>query len=104
MVIDGQYDGPGVTLKMLFRRRTFYQRKCQKERLTTLDRVEVLYDRFGETFRCRATEAAPPMVGQYRNKTMSNGIQVAISREHKREVLGQKVAKGDVSRSIRIYI
>jgi len=35
---------------------------------------------------------------------MSNGIQVAISREHKREVLGQKVAKGDVSRSIRIYI
>jgi hypothetical protein len=60
MVIDGQYDGPGMSLGMLFHMRTLHQRKRQRDRFTTLDRVEV--------FHCMTTEAAPTMRDQHGNE------------------------------------
>ena len=69
MVIDGQNDGPGMSLEMLFHGGAFHQRKCQHDRFTTLNGVEVLYDRFGEAFHRRTTEATPSIEGQSRNKT-----------------------------------
>src|SRR6266702_6743207 len=102
MIIDGQYDGPGVSLEMLLHRRTLHQCKRQHDRFTTLDGVEVLYDRFGEAFHRRTAEAAPSTgMGDQRQKkhSASNGTQVAVSREDKCEVLGERFAQRDVSRS-----
>ena len=78
--MDGQYDGPG-SLEMLFNRRSLHQSKCQRDRFTTLNGVEVLYNRFREAFHCRTTEATPSM-GDERGKSdkVSNNIQFAASR------------------------
>ena len=69
MIIDGQNDGPGVSLEMLFHGRTPHQRQRQHDRFTILNRVEVLYDRFGEAFHRRTTEATPSVGGQSGNET-----------------------------------
>ncbi|SRR6266702_175271 len=65
MVIDGQHNGRCVSLDMLFRTgRTLYERKGQHDGFATLDGVEVMNNRFGETFHGDTTEAAPSMKDQ----------------------------------------
>jgi hypothetical protein len=44
--------------------RILYQRKRQHDRLATLDGMEVMYNRFGETFHGDTAEAAPSMKDQ----------------------------------------
>jgi hypothetical protein len=54
-----------MSLEVLFQiRRILYQRKRQYDRFATLDGMEVMYNRFGETFHGDTTEAAPSMKDQ----------------------------------------
>ena len=60
IVIDRQHNGRSVSLEVPFRIGwTLYQRQCQHDGFATLDGVEAMYNRFGETFHDDATESAP---------------------------------------------